>query len=137
MRGGAETGARMRENIATFEQAAGTVPTLGQATESRGIRAMETALSNTIGSSGTMARRGEQQAESMAKSVRELSDQLSPGASGVDAGEAIARGVGEFPRRRLVLLLVARVRDQEDPVPVDDDDPGGGADASEVGHVHR
>ena len=96
IRGGEEDRQRMADNIATFEQAAGTTPTLGQATQSRSIQAAETALSNLPGGSGLMIRRGEQQAKALQDSVQELTDALAPNATGWGAGEAISKGVKAF-----------------------------------------
>lgn len=96
LRGGEAGRQRVADNIATFEEAAGTTPTLGQATESRALQGAETGLSNVVGSSGIMVRRGEQQADALAKSVEDLTARLAPTASGADAGEAIARGVATF-----------------------------------------
>lgn len=96
VRGGEEGRKRMAENIATFEQAAGATPTLGQATQSRTIQAIETGLSNVIGGAGVMVRRGEQQAQALQDSVQQLTAALSPNASGTDAGQAIARGMDAF-----------------------------------------
>lgn len=96
LRGGEAGRQQVADNIATFEQAAGTTPTLGQATQSRTLQSMETGLSNVVGSSGIMIRRGEQQANALAKSVDDLTSRLAPTASGADAGEAIARGVATF-----------------------------------------
>jgi hypothetical protein len=96
LRGGEAGRLRVADNIATFEEAAGTTPTLGQATQSRALHGAETGLSNVVGGSGVMVRRGEQQADALAKSVQDLTDRLAPTASGADAGEAIARGVATF-----------------------------------------
>jgi len=96
LRGGEAGRQQVANNIATFEEAAGTTPTLGQATQSRALQGAETGLSNVVGGSGVMVRRGEQQADALAKSVQDLTDRLAPTASGADAGEAIARGVATF-----------------------------------------
>lgn len=96
LRGGEAGRQRVADNIATFEEAAGTTPTLGQATQSRALQGAETGLSNVVGGSGVMVRRGEQQAEALAKSVQDLTERLAPNASSSDAGEAIARGVKTF-----------------------------------------
>lgn len=96
VRGGEAGRQRMAENIKTFEDAAGTTPTLGQATQSRALQGAETGLSNVVGSSGIMIRRGEAQADALSKSVQDLTERLAPNASGADAGEAITRGVNAF-----------------------------------------
>lgn len=96
IRGGEAGRQQMADNIETFEKAAGTTPTLGQATQSRTIQATETALSNVPGSAGLMARRGEVQSKALQDSVQELTEKLAPNATGWGAGEAIARGVNAF-----------------------------------------
>ncbi|MBF5006850.1 hypothetical protein [Diaphorobacter caeni] len=96
VRGGEAGRQRMVENIKTFEDATGTTPTLGQATQSRGIQAAETGLSNVPGGAGIMQRRGEMQAKALQDSVQEVTDSLSPNATGWGAGEAIAKGVNAF-----------------------------------------
>lgn len=96
IRGGEAGRQEMADRIQTFEQATGTTPTMGQATGSRAIQATETGLSNVVGGSGIMIRRGEAQAEAMQRSVQELTDALAPNATGTDAGAAIAKGVEAF-----------------------------------------
>lgn len=96
IRGGEAGRQQMANNIETFEKAAGITPTLGQATQSRAIQAAETGLSNILGGSGLMARRGEVQAKALQDSVQALTDALAPNATGWGAGEAIARGVNAF-----------------------------------------
>ena len=96
IRGGEAGRQEMADRIQTFEQATGTTPTMGQATGSRAIQAAETGLSNVVGGSGIMIRRGEAQAEAMQRSVQELAHALAPNATGADAGAAIAKGVNAF-----------------------------------------
>lgn len=96
VRGGEAGRQQMVENIKTFEDATGTTPTLGQATQSRGIQAAETGLSNVPGGAGLMQRRGEAQAKALQDSVQEVTDSLAPNATGWGAGEAIAKGVNAF-----------------------------------------
>lgn len=96
LRGGEAGRLRVAENIRTFEEAAGTTPTMGQATQSRSLQAAETGLSNVIGGAGLMARRGEAQAKALEDSVAKLTTELAPDASGWGAGEAITRGVNAF-----------------------------------------
>ena len=96
VRGGEAGRQQMVDNIKTFEDAAGISPTLGQATQSRAIQAVETGLSNVPGGSGLMHRRGELQAKALQDSVQELTDSLAPNATGWGAGEAISKGVNSF-----------------------------------------
>ncbi|MCR6481161.1 hypothetical protein NU688_33735 [Variovorax sp. ZS18.2.2] len=96
IRGGEAGRQEMADRIQTFEDATGQTPTLGQATGRRAVQAAETGLSNVVGGSGIMIRRGEAQAEAMQRSVQDLTDALSPTATGADAGAAITRGVNAF-----------------------------------------
>lgn len=96
VRGGQAGRQQVADNLATFEGAAGTTPTLGQATQSRVFQGIETGLANIVGGSGIMVRKAEQQAKALQQSVQDLADRLSPGATATDAGEAIARGVNTF-----------------------------------------
>lgn len=96
LRGGEAGRQRVADNVRVFEEAAGTTPTLGQATQSRTLQAAETGLSNVIGGSGLMARRGEAQARALEDSVQALSRELAPDATGWGAGEAITKGVNAF-----------------------------------------
>lgn len=96
LRGGEAGRQRVAENIKVFEEAAGTTPTLGQATQSRTLQAVETGLSNVIGGSGLMARRAEAQSKALEDSVQKLSQELAPDATGWGAGEAITKGVNAF-----------------------------------------
>lgn len=95
LRGGEAGRQRVADNIAAFE-AAGTTPTLGQATEGRIARATESLLAKTPGGAGVIAKRAQGQADDMAGAVQKLSDELAPGASAVKAGEAIAKGIRVF-----------------------------------------
>lgn len=98
LRGGEAGRQQVADNIATFQAAAGpdAVPTLGQATQSRGIQMAETGLTNVVGSHGIMVAKAERQAQALQDSVQDLSTQLAPGANPTNAGEAIARGVATF-----------------------------------------
>ncbi len=96
IRGGEQGRQRVADTLDSFEKAANTTPTVGQATGTRAMQAVETGLSNTIGSSGVMIRRGEAQALALDDSVRKLSEALAPNASGVEAGGAITSGVLAF-----------------------------------------
>lgn len=96
VRGGSAGRQTMADNIQTFQNAAGSMPTVGQATGSHTLQSVETGLSNVMGGSGIMIRKGERQAEELANSVRQLTDTLTPNASGADAGEAITKGMNVF-----------------------------------------
>jgi len=95
LRGGEEGRKRVAQNLESFRRA-GTAPTLGQATDSRLHRAAESALAKTPGGAGVIAVRAREQANEMAAAVQKLSDELAPGASAANAGEAISRGINAF-----------------------------------------
>lgn len=95
LRGGEAGRVTAERNIAAFE-AAGTTPTLGQATEGRLARATESLLAKTPGGAGVIAKRAQAQADDMAQAVQRLSDELAPGANATNAGEAISRGIRAF-----------------------------------------
>lgn len=94
VRGGEAGRQRVADKLATFESA-GTTPTVGQAVGGNLQRA-EAILEKAPGSAGVMARRAQQQIDDMSSAVQRLSDELAPGASAVNAGEAVAKGVRTF-----------------------------------------
>lgn len=95
-RGGEAGRQRVADNLQVFDEAAGTTPTLGQATQGRWQQAAESGLSRTPGSAGVIARKAQQQLDAFGSRVQKVSDELAPGASAVNAGEAITRGVNAF-----------------------------------------
>lgn len=95
MRGGEEGRQIAERNLAAFE-AAGTTPTLGQATGGRTAQAIESMLAKTPGGAGVIAKKAQQQADEMASAVQRLSDDLAPNANTTNAGEAIEKGVRQF-----------------------------------------
>lgn len=95
LRGGEAGRQATADTIAAFE-AAGTTPTIGQATGGRVTRATESLLTKTPGSAGVMGEFADFQANKMAKAVQSLSDELAPNASATNAGEAIRQGVNAF-----------------------------------------
>lgn len=95
MRGGEEGRQVTERNLAAFE-AAGTTPTLGQATGGRTAQAIESMLAKTPGGAGVIAKKAQQQADEMATAVQRLSDDLAPNANATNAGEAIEKGVRQF-----------------------------------------
>lgn len=91
---GGETGRqRVAENIATFEGAAKRAPSVGQATESRLNRSIESLLARTPGGSGAMARRAEQLADDLGASVSGMADDLAPRSDIAFAGRQIKRSI--------------------------------------------
>lgn len=122
LRGGEAGRQQMADNIARFE-AAGTTPTLGQATGGRTARAAESLLAKTPGGAGVIAKRAQQQSDDLQHAVQAVSEQLAPDASAVNAGEAISRGVKAFKegfkdqQRALYKALDAEI-DPQTPIPV-------------------
>lgn len=96
LRGGEQGRQTVNKNIKLFADAADTSPTVGQASEGRFPRAVESLLSKTPGSAGVMERTARDKAAALQKSVTDTADSLAPGASAVNAGEAIERGVMGF-----------------------------------------
>jgi hypothetical protein len=91
-RGGEAGRQRMEGNIKAFE-AAGTTPSVGQATERRSMQAAESLMSRTPGSAGRMASKAEQQAGELGEGVEWQAGKLAGRTSGEQAGRAIERGV--------------------------------------------
>ncbi|WP_148661727.1 hypothetical protein [Roseateles chitosanitabidus] len=96
LRGGEAGRQQMAENIERFQQGAGTMPSLAQATGGRGAQAMESALAKTPGGAGVISKFAQRQADDMQAAVQKVADDLAPEASAVNAGEAIQRGVRAF-----------------------------------------
>lgn len=96
IRGGEAGRQRVADNIATFEAAGAGVPSVGQATESRVMRAVESGAAKVPGGAGVMNRFAQAQSNNLADSVAKLSAELAPDASAANAGEAITRGINAF-----------------------------------------
>jgi hypothetical protein len=112
LRGGEEGRQNVADNIANFE-AAGTSPTLAQATDGGIARATESLLAKIPGGAGVIAKKAQKQADEMQVAVQNVSDALAPGASAVNAGEAIMRGVQGFKQgfKKLQQSLYDRLDD--------------------------
>lgn len=80
------------ENLAAF-QAAGTTPSVGQATENPLARGIESLLAKVPGGSGVMAKKANQQAEDIGAQMGRYADQLAPGSDPTQAGIAIQSGI--------------------------------------------
>lgn len=100
-RGGEAGRQRVEQNIETFE-AAGTTPTVGQATESRFHRGTESLLGRAPGSAGRITQKAEQQATEIGAGLERVAAALAPKSSGERAGRKIEAGVREsfLPRFR-------------------------------------
>ncbi|PIM52106.1 hypothetical protein CS062_16255 [Roseateles chitinivorans] len=98
LRGGEEGRQRVEQAVQLFDEAAGTTPSLAQATQGRVATALESGLAKVPGGAGVISKFAQRQADDMQAAVQKLSDDLAPGASAVNAGEAIKRGVETFKR---------------------------------------
>lgn len=98
LRGGEEGRQRVEQAVQLFDEAAGTTPSLAQATQGRVATALESGLAKVPGGAGVISKFAQRQADDMQAAVQKLSDDLAPGASSVNAGEAIQRGVDTFKR---------------------------------------
>lgn len=92
LRGGEQGRQKTAQNIQDFENA-GTTPSMGQATESRGLRATESLGSRTPGAAGVLANKAKNQAEQIGGNIERLARELSPSASAEQAGRAIDKGI--------------------------------------------
>lgn len=91
-RGGEAGRQQVEQNIADFAKA-GTVPTVGQATQSPVLQGAESLLSKTPGATTVMRNAANRQGEEVSNRLSSLAEGLSPGADSGAAGEAIIRGV--------------------------------------------
>lgn len=99
MRGGEEGRKRVADNIKLFDDAGYGTPTVGQASEGRLPRAIESGLSRTPGSAGRIISAGQKGAENLGGQVDDLSSGLSKGATATKAGAAIEGGIRKFVDR--------------------------------------
>lgn len=95
-RGGEEGRQVVETNLRTFADAGYGTPSVGQATERRVPRFVESVLSKTPGAAGRMTRAAEEGATNLGGTVDEIATGLAPGASATKAGAAIERGIGKF-----------------------------------------
>lgn len=90
---GGEGGRQAVEDAISNFGAAGTSPTVGQATGSRARMAVESMLSKAPGAAGVMANKAAQQADEIQQGVGSLASRLSPASEPAQAGLAIERGI--------------------------------------------
>ncbi|MFY4004890.1 glycoside hydrolase family 104 protein [Achromobacter denitrificans] len=95
LRGGEAGRQTVAENLAAFK-AAGTTPTVGQATQRKVLQGIETGLSQAAGGSGVMLQKASSQADELAGTVEGIVRRLAPRAGAVEAGESISRGLEGF-----------------------------------------
>jgi hypothetical protein len=96
LRGGEQGRQRVAANIDTFERSGAGSPTVGQATEARSGRAIESVLAKVPGSAGRMVRKAEAESAGLGAKVGEIATNLSPRAGAEPAGRAIRGGMEDF-----------------------------------------
>ena len=99
VRGGEAGRQRVADTIDSFEDAGAGTPTVGQATQSRVARAVESALAKALGGAGRMTAKAEAEAAGMGAKVEQMTSQLSPRAGAEPAGRAIKAGIDDFVRQ--------------------------------------
>ena len=84
--------AKLNQNIAAFE-AAGTTPTVGQASENRVMRALESLIARVPGGAGVMQKKAATQADEVGAGLQKLADDLAQKTNPTTAGRAIEQGI--------------------------------------------
>lgn len=92
LRGGDQAVPAMRANIDTFK-AAGTMPSVGQATQRPLARTAESAASKIVGGYGPMSQAAAKQSEDIGARVTQLADDLSKESDPFNAGLTIEKGL--------------------------------------------
>ena len=83
---------KLNQNIAAFKDA-GTTGSVGQASENRVMRALESLISRVPGGAGVMQKKAASQADETGKGLQALADQLAPKTNPTTAGRAIEQGI--------------------------------------------
>lgn len=96
MRGGEAGRQRVAQNIKTFEEAGAGTPTVGQATESRANRAVESVLAKTPGAAGRMASKAQAESLALGGKVEDMARSLAGRTGAAPAGRAIKGGLEHF-----------------------------------------
>lgn len=96
VRGGELGRQRVAKNIETFEDAGAGTPTVGQATESRVNRAVESVLAKTPGSAGRLAAKAEDEAAGIGTKVDQMATTLAGRTGAAPAGRRIKAGLEQF-----------------------------------------
>lgn len=98
MRGGEEGRELVRSNLQTFARSGYGTPTVGQASEARLPRAIESVLAKTPGSAGRMVDKAEEGAAGLGARIDEMASGLSGKSGAAPAGRQIKGGIKEFVR---------------------------------------
>jgi len=92
LRGGENGRQAVADNLKSFE-AAGTTPTVGQATQRRALQGVESMLAKTPGAAGVMDSAAQRQAQEAAQGIDSIADRLSTIRDPAGAGRKIERGI--------------------------------------------
>lgn len=96
MRGGEEGRQVVEQNLKTFQSSGYGTPSVGQASEKRLPRAIESVTSKTPGGAGRMQDTAEKGAEGLGGRVEKLADELAQGATSAQAGRKISDSIEGF-----------------------------------------
>lgn len=96
VRGGAAGREQVADTIKTFEDAGAGVPTVGQATQGRGARAVESALAKTPFAAGRMEAKAAGEAAGMGAKIEDMAAGLAPRSGAAPAGRQIKGGLEHF-----------------------------------------
>lgn len=96
VRGGEAGRQQVADTIKTFEDAGAGTPTVGQATQGRGGRAIESGLAKTPGAAGRIVAKAESEAAGMSTKVEDMAAQLAARSGAAPAGRQIKAGLDHF-----------------------------------------
>jgi hypothetical protein len=96
MRGGEEGRELVESNLKTFAKAGYGTPTVGQASEGRIPRAIESVTAKTPGGAGRMSAKADAGAAGVNQRVEQLADELAQGATSAQTGKKISDSVQGF-----------------------------------------
>ena len=96
VRGGESGRQRVEQNIETFEKAGAGTPTVGQASESRVMRAIESGMAKAPGGAGRMAAKAETEAAGLGTKVDSIASILAGRTGAAPAGRQIKGGLEHF-----------------------------------------
>jgi hypothetical protein len=83
---------RIASNIQTFEDL-GTTPSVGQATETRAARVIESGGARMPGSAGVLIKKGHEQAKAIQGAVEKAASELAPKTSAITTGRSIEKAI--------------------------------------------
>ena len=96
MRGGEDGRELVESNLKTFAKAGYGTPTVGQASEGRIPRAIESVTAKTPGGAGRMSAKADAGAAGLNQRVEKLADELAQGATSAQTGKKITDSVEGF-----------------------------------------